>query len=50
MARPRRQTYTMKQYLDNEKEGYISNNVSTQRNPKWKPIIDGLVVTILTDD
>lgn len=50
MARPRRQTYTMKQYLDNERDGYISNNVSTQRNPKWKPIIDGLVVTILTDD
>lgn len=50
MARPRRQTYTMQQYLDNEKDGYISNNVSTQRNPKWKPIIDGLVVTILTDD
>ena len=50
MARPRRQTYTMKQYLDNEREGYISNNVSTQRNPKWKPIVDGLVVTILTDD
>ncbi len=50
MARPRKQTYTMKQYLDNEKEGYIKNNLSTQRNPKWKPIIDGLVVTILTDD
>lgn len=50
MARPRRQTYTMQQYLENESEGYISNNVSTQRNPKWKPIVDGLVVTILTDD
>ncbi len=50
MARPRRQIYTMKQYLDNEKEGYITNNVSIQRNPAWKPIIDGLVVTILTDD
>ena len=50
MARPRKQTYTMKQYLDNVKEGYISNNASTQRNPAWKPIIDGLVVTILTDD
>lgn len=50
MARPRRQVYTMKQYLDNERDGYISNNVSTQRNPKWKPIIDGLIVTILTDD
>lgn len=50
MSRPRRQVYTMKQYLDNVKEDYISNNVSTQRNPKWKPIIDGLVVTILNDE
>lgn len=50
MARPRRQTYTMQQYLNNVKEGYISNNAATQRNPAWKPIIDGLVVTILTDD
>lgn len=50
MARPRKQTYTMKQYLDNKKDGYIKNNLSTQRNPKWKTIIDGLAVTILTDD
>ncbi|MDE6530888.1 MAG: hypothetical protein K2K96_08950 [Lachnospiraceae bacterium] len=50
MGRPRRQTYTMQQYLNNVKEGYISNNAATQRNPAWKPIIDGLVVTILTDD
>lgn len=50
MARPRRQTYTMKQYIDDLKEGFISNNASTQRNPAWKPIIDGLAVTILTDD
>lgn len=50
MARPRRQVYTMQQYLDNVKEGYISNNVSTQRNPKWKPIVDGLVVTISNDE
>lgn len=50
MARPRRQTYTMKQYLDNVKEGYISNDADTQRNPAWKPIVDGLAVTILTDD
>lgn len=50
MARPRRQTFTMKQYIDNLKEGYISNNASTQRNPAWKPIVDGLAVTILTDD
>lgn len=50
MARPRRQVYTMQQYLDNVKEGYISNNVSTQRNPKWKPIVDGLAVTISNDE
>lgn len=50
MARPRRQVYTMQQYLENVKEGYISNNVSTQRNPKWKPIIDGLSVTISNDE
>lgn len=50
MARPRRQVYTMQQYLDNVKEGYISNNVSTQRNPKWKPLIDGLSVTISNDE
>lgn len=50
MARPRRQVYTMNQYLDNEKEGYITNNVSIQRFPAWKPIVDGLAVTILTDD
>ena len=50
MARPRRQIYTMQQYINNVKEGYISNNAATQRNPAWKPIIDGLAVTILTDD
>ena len=50
MSRPRRQVYTMKQYLDNEKEGYISNSAATQRYPKWKSIVDGLAVTILTDD
>ena len=41
MARPRRQTFTMKQYIDDLREGYISNNASTQRNPAWKPIVDG---------
>ncbi len=50
MARPRRQTYTMQQYLNNVTEGYISNNAATQRNPAWKPIVDGLAVTILNDD
>ena len=28
MARPRRQVYTMSQYLENERDGYITNNVS----------------------
>lgn len=50
MARPRRQTYTMSQYLENVREGYISNDADTQRNPAWKAIIDGLAVTVLTDD
>lgn len=50
MARPRKQVYTMAQYLENVNDGYISNDADTQRNPAWKPIVDGLVVTILTDD
>lgn len=50
MARPRKQVYTMKQYLDNVNEGDINNDADTQRNPAWKAIVDGLAVTILTDD
>ena len=50
MARPRRQVYTMKQYLDNLNEGYISNDADTQRNPAWQTIVDGLGVTIETDE
>lgn len=50
MARPRRKTFTMAQYLENVRDGYITNNASTQRNPAWKPIVDGLAITILTDD
>lgn len=50
MARPRKQTYTLKRYLDDIKEGYVSNDADTQRNPAWKTIIDGLAVTVLTDD
>ena len=50
MARPRKQVYTMKQYLEDVNEGYISNDADTQRNPAWKAIVDGLSVTILTDD
>lgn len=40
----------MSQYTGNVNEGYISNNFKTQRFPKWKPIVDGLAVTILNDD
>ena len=40
----------MLQYTENVNEGYISNNFKTQRFPKWKPIVDGLAVTILNDD
>ena len=50
MARPRKQTYTMAQYIENVNDGYITNNVSIQRFPAFKPIIDGLAVTIMTDD
>lgn len=50
MARPRKQVYTMEQYVKNVSEGYITNDADTQRNPAWKPIVDGLAVTILTDD
>lgn len=50
MARPRKQTYTMLQYLENVNDGYISNDADTQRNPAWKPIVDGLGVTVLTED
>ncbi len=50
MARPRRQVYTMEQYIKNVSEGYITNDADTQRSPAWKPIVDGLAVTILTDE
>lgn len=50
MARPRRQTYTMQQYIENVNEGYITNDADTQRFPATKTIVDGLAVTILTDD
>ena len=50
MARPRRQTYTMLQYLGKNQDGDISNDADTQRNPAWKSIINGLIVTALTDD
>ena len=50
MARPRRHTYSLQQYLSNKIEGYISNDADTQRNPAWKQIVDGLAVTVLSED
>ena len=50
MARPRKQTYPLETYLNYNKDGDISNNADTQRKPAWKAIINGLIVTILTDD
>jgi len=50
MARPRKQTYPLETYLNNNKNGDISNNADTQRKPAWKAIINGLIVTILTDE
>ena len=50
MARPRKQTYPLETYLNYNKEGDISNNADTQRKPAWKSIVNGLIVTILTDD
>lgn len=50
MARPRKQTYPLETYLNSNKDGDISNNADTQRKPAWKAIIDGLIVTILTDE
>lgn len=50
MSRPRKQTYPLETYLISNKEGDISNNADTQRKPAWKAIINGLIVTILTDD
>ena len=50
MARPRKQVYTMEQYIRNVEDDYISNDADTQRVPEWKAIVDGLAVTVLTDD
>lgn len=50
MARPRKQTYPLETYLNSNRDGDISNNADTQRKPAWKSIINGLIVTILTDD
>lgn len=51
MARPRKQTYTLKMYLDKIKDGDICNNADVQRNFVWNnEQINELIVTVLTDD
>ncbi|MCI9134042.1 MAG: hypothetical protein HFI31_07640 [Lachnospiraceae bacterium] len=50
MARPRKQTYPLETYLNKNRDGDISNDADTQRKPAWKAIVNGLIVTILTDD
>lgn len=50
MSRPRKQTYTLSQYLGKNRDGDISNDADTQRNPAWKAIFNGIIVTVLTDD
>ena len=40
----------MSQYIRNVEDDYISNDADTQRVPEWKAIVDGLAVTVLTDD
>lgn len=51
MARPRKQTYTLKMYLGKIKDGDIDNSADVQRNFVWKSEqINELLVTVLTDD
>lgn len=50
MARPRKQTYTLKMYLDKIKDGDIDNNADVQRKMVWsKEQINELIVTVLMD-
>ena len=51
MARPRKQTYTLRMYLEKIKDGDICNDADVQRNFVWKKEqVNELVVTVLTDD
>ncbi|MCH5256465.1 MAG: DUF262 domain-containing protein [Lachnospiraceae bacterium] len=51
MARPRKQTYTLKMYLDKIQDGDICNDADVQRNFVWnKEQINELIATVLTDD
>ncbi len=51
MPRPRKQTYTLKMYLDKIKDGDICNDADVQRNFVWnKEQINEFLATVLTDD
>lgn len=51
MARPRKQTYTLKMYLDKIKDGDIDNNADVQRRMVWsREQINELIVTVLMDE
>ncbi len=50
MSRPRKQTYSLEMYLNKNRDGDISNDADTQRRPAWRAIVNGLIVTVLTDD
>ena len=51
MARPRKQTYTLKMYLEKINDGDIDNHADVQRRMAWrKEQINELIVTDLTDE
>ena len=51
MARPRKQTYTLKMYLEKINDGDIDNHADVQRRMAWsKEQINELIVTVLTDE
>ena len=51
MARPRKQTYTLKMYLEKIRDGDIDNNADVQRMMVWsKEQINELVATVLKDE
>lgn len=51
MARPRKQTYTLKMYLEKIRDGDIDNNADVQRMMVWsKEQVNELVATVLKDE
>lgn len=51
MARPRKQTYTLKMYLEKINDGDIDNHADVQRRMVWsKEQINELIVTVLTEE